>query len=210
MGLRLGFERDEYERTENVANYDQDYFYTGVEIDYDVNAVMMLRFGLRQYRTAYDERPARDLTGALLDTNPAQEYTHSGVRLGITRQLGRAVELEADYLRLDRTDDFVGYYDYTQDVLRIGCSFRPTPRFDIALAAGARSYDYPRAFAFHVAAGGARELEEIGITLAGEYPPHAAPRTEGRARLARRDVDGRAGRVRAHAGDAGRRVAKVD
>jgi tetratricopeptide (TPR) repeat protein len=198
--LDLRFERDEYERTENVANYDQDYFYTGVEIDFDVNAVMLLRFGLRQYRTAYDERPARDLTGALLDTNPAQEYTHSGVRLGITRQLGRAAKLEADYLRLDRTDDFVGYYDYTQDVLRVRLSFRPTPRFDIALAARARSYDYPRAYAFHVAAGGARELEEIGVTLEGEY--RLTPRLALKAELDSLDVtstDARAAYVRTQA-----------
>ena len=92
---------------------------------------MTLRLGLRNYRTLFDTRPARDLTGALLDTNPAQEYSHIGVQLGVTRRLGAAIELDADYLRSTRTDEFVGYYDYTQDVLRIGAVFRPTPRFDI-------------------------------------------------------------------------------
>ena len=105
-------------------------FYTGVDIDYDFSDVMTLRFGLRQYRTVYDERPARDLTGALLDTNPAQEYAYRGVQLGlVTRRLGRAVELEADYLRLDRTDEFLGYYDYTQDVLRVGVRLQPDAAF---------------------------------------------------------------------------------
>ena len=116
-GFDLRFERDEYGRTEPVANFDHDYFYTGVDIDYAFSDVMTLRLGLRQYRTLYDTRPARDLNGELLDTNPAQEYDHLGVQLGVTRRLGRAVELEADYLRLERTDEFVGYYDYTQDVL---------------------------------------------------------------------------------------------
>ena len=175
-GFDLRFERDEYEPTDAVANFDHDFFYTGVNIDYDFSDVMTLSAELRKYRTVYDERPARDLTGALLDTNPAQEYNHIGVQLGLVRQLGRAVELEVDYLRLDRTDEFLGYYDYTQDVLRARFGFHPTPRFDITLAALARSYDYPNAFAYHVAAGGARELEEAGVTLEAEYrfTPHLA------------------------------------
>ena len=184
--LNLRFERDEYERTEAVANFDHDFFYTGVDIDYDFSDVMALRFGVRQYRTVYDERPARDLTGALLDTNPAQEYVHAGVQLGLARRLGRAVELEADFLRLERTDEFVGYYDYTQDVLRIGFQLHPTPRFDIALAALARSYDYPNAFAYHVAAGGARELDEAGVMLEAEY--RLTPRLALKAELDSLDV----------------------
>jgi hypothetical protein len=168
-GFDLKLERDEYERTELVANFDHDFFYTAVDVDYDFSDVMTLRFGLRQYRTIYDDRPARDLTGALLDTNPAQEYVYGGLQLGLARRLGRAVALEADYLRLERTDEFLGYYDYTQDVLRVSFAFNPTPRFDIVLSALARSYDYPLAFAYHVAAGGARELEEAGIVLEAEY-----------------------------------------
>ncbi|HUQ52703.1 MAG TPA: tetratricopeptide repeat protein [Gammaproteobacteria bacterium] len=168
-GFELRFERDEYGRTEAVANFDHDYFYTGVDVDYAFSDAMTLRLGLRGYRTLFDTRPARDLNGELLDTNPAQEYGHLGVQLGVTRQLGAAVELAADYLRLQRTDEFLGYYDYTQDVLRLGAAFRPTPRFDIELAAVARSYDYSHAFAFHVAAGGPRELEEVGLTLDAEF-----------------------------------------
>lgn len=167
--LDLRFERDEYGRTEPVANFDHDFYYTGVDIDYALRDATTLRFGFRQYRALYDDRPARDLTGALLDTNPAQRYDHRGVQLGVTRRLGRAVELDADYLRLERIDEFVGYYDYTLDVLRLRAAFRPTPRFDVALSALARSYDYPRAFAFHVPAAGARELEELGLKLEAEF-----------------------------------------
>jgi hypothetical protein len=168
-GFELRFERDEYGRTEAVANFDHDYFYTGVDIDYAFSDVMALRLGLRGFRTLFDTRPARDLNGELLDTNPAQEYSHLGVQLGVTRALGAAVELEADLMRIERTDDFLGYFDYTQDVLRLGAAFRPTSRFRLELAAVARSYDYPRAFAFHVAAGGPRELEELGLSLDAEF-----------------------------------------
>lgn len=168
-GFELEFERNEHKRTLAVANFDHDFFYTGVDIDFDMSDVMTLRFGLRNYRTLFDTRPARDATGALLDTNPAQEYSNIGVQLGVTRRLGAAIELDADYLRLERTDEFVGYYDYTQDVVRVGAAFRPTSRFDISLHVVARSYDYPNAFAYHVAAGGPRELDEAGIELGGEF-----------------------------------------
>lgn len=166
--LDLRFERDEYARTGPVANFDHDFFYTRVDIDYALRELTTLRFGFRQYRTLYDDRPARDLTGALLDTSPAQRYDHRGLQVGATRRLGRAAELEADYFRLERVDEFVGYYDYTQDVLRLGAVFHPGPRFNIALSALARSYDYPRAFAYHVPAGGPRELDELGVRLEAE------------------------------------------
>ncbi len=196
----LMFERDEYERTELVANFDQEHFFTGVDVHYDFSDVMALNVGLRAYRTVYDERPARDLTGALLDTNPAQEYVHRGLQLGLERQIGSAVDLEADYLRLDRADGFVGYYDYTQDVLRVQLGFRPMARLDVSLAAVARSYDYPRAFAFHVEAGGARELEEVGLVLEAAY--RITPRLELSAELESLDVtstDARAAYLRTQA-----------
>ena len=168
-GFDMRFERREYERTLAVANYDHEYFYTGVNIDYDFSDAMNLSFGLSRYRRLYDERPARDLSGALLPTNPAQEYDYRGLQIGVTRQVGRAIEIGLDYLKLDRLDEFVGYYDYTQDVLRLRAKYHAGSRFDLSLAAVARSYDYPNAFAFNVAAGGARELDELGAELKAEY-----------------------------------------
>jgi hypothetical protein len=125
---------------------------------------------------------------------------HRGLQLGLERQIGSAVDLEADYLRLDRADGFVGYYDYTQDVLRVRLGFRPMARLDVSLAAVARSYDYPRAFAFHVEAGGARELEEVGLVLEAAY--RITPRLELSAELESLDVtstDARAAYLRTQA-----------
>lgn len=168
-GLDMRFERREYERTALVANFDQDYFYTGIDIDYALRSATTLRFGFARYRVLYDERPARDLTGALLTSNPAQYYDYAGAQVGVTQALGRAVSLEFDYSRVERTDRFVGYYDYSRDALRLRARFAPTDRFEMALGVVARNYDYPRAFAFHVESAGARELEEVGAELTAEY-----------------------------------------
>jgi tetratricopeptide (TPR) repeat protein len=168
-GFMLTAERRVYARTTAVANYDHDYFYAGVDLAYDLSEVMTLRGTLTSYRRVYDTRPARDLTGALLTTNPAQEYRYLGLELGVVRQLGRAVELTADYLRLERADEFLGYYDYTEDALRVRATFRPTPRFDLSLGAIARTHDYPRAFAFNVVAGGPLEIDDLEGELMAEF-----------------------------------------
>jgi tetratricopeptide (TPR) repeat protein len=196
-GFDMHFERREYEPTIAVENYDHDYFFTAVDIDYDFSSVMTLRGGIRRYQRLYDTRPARDLTGALLTTNPAQEYVYTGVQLGMSRQMGRIVAIDVDYLRLDRTDEYLGYYDFTQDVLRLRATFRPNARFDWSVAAVGRTYDYPNAFAFNVAAGGSRELDEVGaevhgnvhlrhgLTLSASLDTFDATSTDARAAYAR-------------------------
>jgi tetratricopeptide (TPR) repeat protein len=168
-GFDITAERREYERTTAVANYDHDYFYAAVDIARDLSDVMTLRGTLLNYRRVYDTRPARDLTGALIDTNPAQEYGYMGLEVGVVRELGRAIELSADYLRLERVDEFLGYNDFTEDGLRLRATFRPSTRFDLSLGAIARTYNYPRAFAYNVAAGGPLELEELAAELALEF-----------------------------------------
>jgi hypothetical protein len=165
----LEAERRDYERTLAVENFDHDFFFAGLKIAYDLGDSMTLDFGVQQYRRLYDERAARDLTGALLTTNPAQEYDYAGVELGVTRRFGRAIELRAHIARTERVDDFLGYYDYTEDAFGVRATFHPTPRFDLAVGAIGASYDYPRAFAFHVPAAGALELEDLEAELTAEF-----------------------------------------
>jgi hypothetical protein len=87
----------------------------------------------------------------------------------MSRQMGRVVAIDVDYLHLIRSDEYLGYYDYTQDVLRLRATFRPNARFDWSVAAVGRTYDYPNAFAFNVAAGGPRELDEVAAELHGNF-----------------------------------------
>ena len=51
----------------------------------------------------------------------------------------------------------------------MGFDFHPARSLDIKLSALARRYDYPNEIAYHEAAGGARELEEAGLTLEAGY-----------------------------------------
>lgn len=168
-GLDLTFERRQYEDVSLVTNYDHALYYGGVRMAREINGSTEISFGMQKYRRIYDERRSRDLTGALLSTNPALEYDYTGYEVGVKRRLGRSFELRLDYLLLDRADGFLGYYDYAQRYVRLGAAYRPNSRLAVSLSAGSRVYDYPNAFAYNVPAGGPRELDSTGVDLEIEY-----------------------------------------
>jgi hypothetical protein len=168
-GFDMRFERREYPRTPPVENYDHEYYFTTASVEYDFSRAMTLSFGLRRYRRLYDTRLARDLNGDLLATNAAQRYDYRGVQVGLARRFTPALTLDVDFLRLDRIDEFLGYNDYTQGVLRLRAKYAPNARFSLAASALGRTYDFPRAFAFHEPTAGARELESVGAELSGEF-----------------------------------------
>jgi tetratricopeptide (TPR) repeat protein len=167
--LDMRFERREYDAMPLVANYDHDYYYTAVSFEREIKSATTLTFGVRRYSRVYDTRPARDLSGDLLPTNPPEEYDYSGVALGIERRLTRTIDLDFDYLRVDRLDTFLGYYDYTEDAVRLRAVFRPHDRFYLSIGGVARAYDYPNAFAFNEPTAGPRELDERGLEALAEF-----------------------------------------
>ncbi len=172
-GFDMRAERREYERIPVVANYDQELYRIGTSIGYEINDVTSVSFGLRTSRTLYDERSSRDLDGDLLSDNEPLEYGYVGVELKATRRLFDSLELELTYLSLERTDVFLGYNDYTQDVVGLHAVYRPHRRFLLSLGATSRVYDYPNAFAFNDPAAGPKELEALATSLLAEFPSRA-------------------------------------
>jgi tetratricopeptide (TPR) repeat protein len=168
-GFDLGFERRNYGAVSQVPNYDQNYLHGAVTIDYALRPRTTLKVELPNYKRLYDERPAYDLNGSLLTTNPAQRYAYKGLRVGVVQRLGRVFELDADLLRLDRKDEFQGYDDYSQDALRLGTAFRPGTRLRMSVAAVARRYNYPNAFAFNEPTAGPRTLDSSSVELSAEF-----------------------------------------
>jgi hypothetical protein len=168
-GFDMRAERREYQRIPIVANYDQELYRIGTSIGYEINDATSVSFGLRTSRTLYDERSSRDLDGDLLSTNEPLEYGYVGVELKATRRLFDSLELELTYLSLDRTDVFLGYNDYTQDIVGLHAVYRPHRRLLLSLGATSRVYDYPNAFAFNDPAAGPKELEALATSLLAEF-----------------------------------------
>jgi hypothetical protein len=168
-GLDMRLERREHERTALVGNYDNELYFAGVSVDYALNPATTLSIDLHAYRRLYDARLSRDLSGALLATNPPLEYDYQGAELGVTRRIMDNFDLELGYARIDRTDRYLGYHDFTQDRLRLHGRFRPGSRFSMSFGAVSRVYEYPRAFAFNEPTAGAKEIDDLAAELSAEF-----------------------------------------
>ncbi len=168
-GFDVRFEGRQYQRVPLVPSYDHNLQFARARLAYSVSSKTTLNLGILKYARAYDERLARDANGAFLTTNGFLEYDYSGVEIGVSYKPVRAVELSVDYLQLDRQDGFVGYYDNTQDRLRLKLNYRPNPRLQLSFAATSRVYDYPNAFAFDDPSAGPLELDDVGAEIRGEF-----------------------------------------
>ncbi len=185
-GFDTRFERRQYDTNPIVPNYDHELYYTRASAQIAITDSTRVELGGRYYRRFYDERLSRDSNGDLLAANPPLRYKYRGVQLGMEHDFGRLVRLEFDYLRLDRMDQFAGYYDYDQHVYRLGATFRPGSRFRVSIAALSRTYDYSQAFAFNDPAGGPKELDDVSGELIIEY--RVTPRLAISAELSTEDI----------------------
>jgi len=167
-GLDMRFERRQHDRVPLVADYDNELHVVSTAVDYSLNAATKVSLNLYTYQRLYDERLARDLAGALLATNPPLEYDYRGAELGVTRRIWDDFELELSYARIDRTDRYLGYHDFTQDRLRLHGRFRPGSRFSMSFGAVSRVYDFPRAFAFNEPTAGPKEIDDLAAELLAE------------------------------------------
>jgi hypothetical protein len=168
-GFDTHLERREYDRVPLVANYDSELYLVTPSVEYAFSDAMSIRFAAHAYRRLADERPSRDLFGVLLTTNPPLEYDYRGVELGLARQLFGWLTLDASVLQLERTDGFVGYNDYTQDLASLRAKLWPGRRFSMSLGITTRSFEYPNAFAFHDPALGLKELGDDYLDVAAEF-----------------------------------------
>ena len=64
-----------------------------------------------------------------------------------------------------RTDQYVGYNDYTRDSFGFEFHWAPGDRFDIEASGTYRLYDFPNAFAFHNPAAGPKTRESLDGSL---------------------------------------------
>jgi hypothetical protein len=168
-GFDVRLEHRDYDEVPIVADFDDDIYVIKTRVEYAVNSATSVHLGLQRYRRAFERLPSRDLDGTLLSTNPPLEYDYGAVELGMDRQLGQRFQLEATYRRSDRTDDFVGYEDYTQTAVGLRASYRATRNLWMSLGMETRSYEYPNAFAFNNPAAGRRELEDTVADFSAEY-----------------------------------------
>lgn len=169
LGLDLRFERRDYDNTDNVVpNFDHEYESLAPWLRLRLSEKTVLTGRFEYYRRNYDERPSRDLNGLLLTTNPATEYNYQAYELEINHRFSRRFKLSGEYRHVTRDDQFVGYYNYDYDQIKLAAEFNPRGRYKGKLAVLARTQDYPNAFAFNTPAGGPRDLDILAVTAVNE------------------------------------------
>lgn len=169
FGFDTRIERRSYDDPSPFSRYDHEFYDLGLWAEWNLSEAMTLEFGVDGYRREYDVRRARDLTGLLSTANPALEYAYGMVHVGVTRHLGTSLSLRGRLRQVERSDNFEGYGDYSQSVLSVGLTWRPSRRLRIGADALVRSFDYPNAFAFNQPSGGRLSIDSTDAEVELEY-----------------------------------------
>ena len=148
-GATARLEGRQYGAAAELPDYDHDLSFLKVGATYSLTRKATLGADLLRFRRAYGERLARNIDGDLLATNAVLAYDYSGIELGVNYDLSPALEIAAEYLFLERTDDFEGYFDSLQDRLLASVRYRLSDRISLRARLRARAFYYPNAFAFN-------------------------------------------------------------
>lgn len=169
FGFDTRVERRSYDDAPVVTTYDHDFYRLALWTERRIGDSMELMFALQAYRRGYDARRARDSNGILSTANPTLAYSYAAAEVGAQKRLGSRLDVNIGYKRIERTDNFDGYADYAQNVLRFGLEYSPGRRLRVELWGSARSYEYPNAFAFNNPIAGPLEIDSTDAGIDFDY-----------------------------------------
>ena len=109
----------DYEDPVAVSQYDHTYYRLGGDVKYQVAKPTKVSFGYKFYVYDYDERPSRDANGNLFRSNPTRKYEYNVFDVTVRHRLSKSWLTYFDYERKTRSDKYVGYDNYTKDLLKL-------------------------------------------------------------------------------------------
>lgn len=154
-----------YEDVEAVPEYDHELLRLGAHVQFKFTPSSLLRFELDGTSRSFGDRPAYDLDGRQRLGNPNVDYQYVSAALIARQRPSRHSWFGFEIQRTERSDGYVGYYDYTRDSFSAEAEWFPSSRFRIKASARYSIYDYPNAFAFNDQNLNRRTLE----TLRGRF-----------------------------------------
>jgi len=174
VGVRAKGQLWNYEDPKIVPEYDHEYFVFAAHMQYQFTPSSLLRLAIDKYSRRYSDRPAFDLNGDQLLTNPDIRYDYLALGLTARQRITRNMWFGFSIERTERQDRYLGYNDYIRDEFGFDYSWTPSPRFKLEISGYYRNYDYPNAFAFHNPIAGTKTLEAVRSTLRAEFrmTPH--------------------------------------
>ncbi len=169
LGLKVKGQLWDYEEVEEVPAYDHEYFLFGGYGQYKFTRTSLLRFSADRYTRRYSDRRARDLDGTIDIDNDNLRFDYLDLGVTARQRITDTMWFGVEYQRRERTDQFVGYNDYTRDSYGGEIHLGLGGRFDLEASGYYRLYNFPNAFAFNNPVIGAKTLESVDINVIATY-----------------------------------------
>ena len=169
FGINLKGELWNYDEVSVLPEYDHEYFQARLYSQYKFTSTSLLRLTAEYYSRRYGDRPSYDLDGRQRIGNPTIRYDYVSAALRARQRITDDMWFGFDVKRTERTDQYVGYNDYTRDDYSFEFHWSPGSRFDFEASATYRLYDYDNAFAFHNPAAAGKTQESLDVRLMSTY-----------------------------------------
>lgn len=169
IGLNGGWEMRDYDDVPTASSYDMTVYWVGGDVEFPVSDSSRLKFGYQFYARDYDERRSKDITGDATNDNPTINYQYSVFEAGVRSEFSERFVTELSYYYTLRSDEFVGYNDYTKSKFRLKTTFDLTDRLHASIKFTYRDQQYSNAFAFDVPGQPGKEYQEIEVVARAEY-----------------------------------------
>ena len=169
VGLDIKGQLWDYDETDVLPEYDHEYFLGSLYGQYKFSETSLLRLTAEYYSRRYSDRPAYDLDGRQRIGNPTIRYDYLALGLRARQRITDNMWFGFEVKRTERTDQYVGYNDYTRDSFGAEFHWAVGYRFDFEASGAYRLYDYPNAFAFHNPAAANKTHESLDATVTASY-----------------------------------------
>ena len=169
IGTRLKAQLWDYEETGILPEYDHEFFLISLYGQYRFTPTSLLRVTGDYYSRRFSDRPSFDLDGQQRIGNPTVRYDYASLGLRARQRLSRSIWFGFDVEHTMRTDQYVGYNDYTRDGFSFEFHWNIGYRFDLEARGVYRLYDFPNAFAFHDPTAARKTQESVDAALLATY-----------------------------------------
>jgi hypothetical protein len=146
-------------------SYDHTFVRIGGDVEFVLAQPTRLTVGYDYYTRDYDDRKARDLSGSL-KKGTTREYVYNKLGASLRQKINPNLSLYLDYDFIDRNDEYVGYYDYTQNGYGVRAIYDNGERIRIKAKAAWWQRDYDNAFAFDDPS---QEYDSAEYLVKGDY-----------------------------------------
>lgn len=169
VGIDIKGQLWNYERTEVLPEYDHEYYLFSLYGQYRFTPTSLLRITGEYYSRRFGDRPSYDLDGQQRIGNPGVRYDYVALGLRARQRISRSMWFGFDIERTRRSDQYVGYNDYTLDSFSAEFHWRIGDRFDLETSGVYRLYDFPNAFAFHNPTVARKTQESLDVNVLASY-----------------------------------------